>query len=75
MKEERLWILLAKKLAAEASDKELQELKRLLYNDPVMQKNVRLVTAFWHLKLRTVGTDKEAAFEKLWKKIKDGSFL
>jgi hypothetical protein len=47
MEQEKFWSLLARKLAGEASLRELYELEKLVYEHPELQFSLRLVTDLW----------------------------
>jgi len=46
--EERIWILIARKLAGEASDKDINELYQLLRENPDISYSVQLMVDLWN---------------------------
>lgn len=58
----RLWELLSRKLAKEASAEELAELEQLLNNDPGFRLIAEQLTASWHTKEEEATFDIEDAF-------------
>ena len=47
MEQHKFWSLLARKLAGEASLRDLYELKKVVYDQPELQFWLRLVTDLW----------------------------
>ncbi|MGC4038126.1 MAG: ABC transporter permease [Chitinophagaceae bacterium] len=60
----RLWELISRKLANEASYSELAELDQLLETDPLAKEMLSLLIANWQLETKTENTSVEKAFEK-----------
>ncbi len=48
MNEERIWILLARKLAGEASANDVQELENLLGENPALASQLEAIEHFWN---------------------------
>jgi hypothetical protein len=49
MKEDRIWILIARKLTSDASDKDIVELNKLLQDDPDLEEKMETITEIWEL--------------------------
>lgn len=64
-KEDRLWNLVAKKLAGEASEKELAELNELLQQYPDKGYNIDMLTGLWNQKQPTEMAESDRAFAAL----------
>ena len=62
---DRLWYLLAKKLAGEALFDELKEIKELLHENPWLQEKVNNITIFWKQQQQFSETEINKALKKL----------
>lgn len=58
MQQQRLWDLLGKKLAGEASTRELEELQRLLNSSPELNESVETIETYWK------SSDEKTEFEE-----------
>jgi hypothetical protein len=47
MSEERIWRLVVRNLVGEASEKDLEELSRLLQDDPDLSYSIEVLTDYW----------------------------
>ena len=65
-----IWNLIAKMLAGEASPEELQELERLLKENPELHYPVQMVNVLWHTKETATG-EAELAFERHLERLGD----
>lgn len=69
--EDHIWALVAKRLANEATEEELQELNKLLNQCADIDKRVKIIADWWH-----EGNEEDAAqrgsllFDKIKEKIK-----
>ncbi len=77
MQSERFWILLARKLAKEATEEELFELEYLLADDPEMSNLVETISVLWSI--RVAGKRNREDVNKLLQRIDerkaDGGYL
>jgi hypothetical protein len=62
---DRLWYLLARKLAGEASWDEVKEIKALLHTNPWLQEKVNNITIFWNQQQQFSETEINKALKKL----------
>ncbi|MEJ0102808.1 MAG: hypothetical protein WDO19_09740 [Bacteroidota bacterium] len=62
---DRLWYLLAKKLAGEASWDEVKEVKELLSANPWLQEKVNNITIFWNQQQQFSETEINKALKNL----------
>ncbi|MDP4254963.1 MAG: hypothetical protein Q8938_13210 [Bacteroidota bacterium] len=69
MKEERLWVLIARKLTGEASEKDLAELSILLQGNPEAGNQFKVLSNYWGCASKNPGSPVPGAFEKLLAKI------
>ncbi|THU36943.1 FecR family protein [Niastella caeni] len=70
MSKDRIWFLVGKKLAGEASAEELNELEGLLRSDPDMHYALQNITDLWNLPTPATD-DAEDAFNRHVNKLKD----
>jgi hypothetical protein len=73
MEEDRIWKLIARKLAGEASKGELKELQDLLGTNPELHFTIESFYKFW--KAVPVKQAKEGYADKLWGRIRDQNKL
>lgn len=66
---ERIWVLMARKLANEATENELLELATLLCNHPNEHFAIDIIQEQWKLRNNYNTADAEKSFEKIWDKI------
>src|SRR5215467_6068263 len=71
MVNERLWKLIARKLAGEASKDEVNELEELQRENHHVNYYVRILSAWGHLAEREGKDEAEQAFEALLKKLEN----
>lgn len=69
--DDHVWNLASKKLANEASEKELQELNALLAENPVLHSQLRLMSKWWDYGEEKPKSDSSALFGRIQAKIKD----
>jgi transmembrane sensor len=74
MNKERIWTLLSRKLAKEATPSELNELEDLLKEDSEMSNEVYFVNEYWHLPTEDNKDFLEASYEMLADKLKEQGF-
>jgi len=72
--QQQFWSLLTKKLANEASEKELTELSALLLNNPDWQHQADLLTEMWRQESKKNYAESEAAYIRHLVKYKDDFF-
>ena len=73
--EDHIFALLTKKLANEASEKELNELDELLQQYPDIHNKIKLITEWWYSDTgRDADTNSYLRFGKILKKIKIDRF-
>lgn len=70
MSKDRIWFLVGKKLAGEASAEELDELEALLRSDPDMHYALQNITDLWNLPA-PADNEVEAAFNRHVNRLKD----
>ncbi|WP_205512929.1 FecR family protein [Longitalea arenae] len=70
MSKDRIWFLVGKKLAGEASTEELNELEGLLRSDPDMHYALQNITDLWNLPA-PANPEVEAVFNRHVKRLKD----
>ncbi|MET0462011.1 MAG: ABC transporter permease [Chitinophagaceae bacterium] len=63
--QDRIWQLYARKMAREASEEELQELQELIANDPSMDMQLQLMTAFWNNSSPVRQSKNDEAFNRI----------
>lgn len=66
---ERIWVLMARKLANEATESELQELTELLRHHPNEHYTIDIIQEQWKLGSNYMSIDAKKSFEKAWDKI------
>ena len=71
MNKDRIWHLVSKKLAGEASGEELAELEGLLRSDPDMHYALQNITDIWKLQPRSTGVDTDEAFLRHTRRLKN----
>lgn len=71
MEKERVWLLLAKKLAGEISEKELELLSAILNNHPELQYKAWIITTIWKEKNITEEETDAVGFKKIMERIKE----
>jgi putative ABC transport system permease protein len=69
--DDHIWSLASKKLANEASEKELQELNALLAENPELHSQLRLMSKWWDDGEEKPKSDGSVLFGKIQAKIKD----
>lgn len=72
--QQQFWSLLAKKLAKEASEKELADLTTLLLNNPELQHQAELLTEMWRQEPKKNNPESEAAYIRHLVKYKNEFF-
>lgn len=72
MENNRLWVLLGKKMNGEASDEELEELEILLDNDPSALPNIQILEAFIKL---PINSTEEPDIENNWNQLSSNILL
>jgi transmembrane sensor len=70
MNKDRIWLLVSKKMAGEASAEEVTELEDLLRSDPDMHYALQNITDLWNLPVRTT-PETEDAFERHTSRMKE----
>ncbi|WP_207514836.1 FecR family protein [Longitalea luteola] len=70
MSKDRIWFLVGKKLAGEASAEELEELEGLLRSDPDMHYALQNITDLWNLPI-PANNEVEAAFNRHVNRLKE----
>jgi transmembrane sensor len=74
MNKERIWTLLSRKLANEATQSELNELEDLLKNDPEISNEVCFVNEYWTLPTEENNEFLEATYGLLMEKLNRNGF-
>jgi hypothetical protein len=64
----RVWLLTARKLAGEATPKELEELNELLAGEPELHIPIECLYAVWEMRDTTADSDSKA--RKIWDRIR-----
>jgi putative ABC transport system permease protein len=74
--EDHIWNLVTKKLANEASEKELDELNELLKQNPDIHSRVKFISEWWHddREQKTAPND-YLRFQKVLERIQDNNSL
>lgn len=68
--QDRIWTLLGRKLAGEATTRELEELELLIQQHPEFAFQIESVMEYWHVNTPNHPQDAEAAFDRLMQKRK-----
>jgi transmembrane sensor len=71
MSKDRIWFLVGKKLAGEASGEELTELEGLLRSDPDMHYALQNITDLWNLPTPATNDEADDAFTRHLSRLKD----
>jgi hypothetical protein len=69
--QDHLWMLISKELTGEASQEELQELTRLMQEDPGAQYHLQVVSAWWQTAQQKETGETVKRFNKLLLRIKE----
>ena len=69
MQQEKLWILIARKLTGEASDKDLMELSKEIKDNPEISYMVEILLDFWERTEQPNVKADAATVEKVWERI------
>ena len=67
MIDDRIWKLIAKKLSGEASPEELQELEKLVKDNPGLHHSIEAFTKFWESPVKQTANPDPS---KLWERIR-----
>jgi transmembrane sensor len=65
MQEENIWKLLARKMNGEATEAELDELRQILKNDPVMNYTAETFMRLWNTPTRSADESNESGQENV----------
>ena len=69
--QDRIWLLISRKLTNEASEKDLQELNEFISQNPGIQPFMELATAMWKPGAKNDMSAAEQAFSKHMKRMQD----
>lgn len=69
MQNERLWTLMGRTLAGEASQDEVNKLEKLRKENQHINYYIQILSAWWNLAERDGKDEAEQAFERLLKKL------
>ncbi len=69
---ERVWLLLARKLAGEATREELDELEKFIQDDPGLRFKIESLTKIWAT--QPVKREEEYRADRIWERIKESSW-
>lgn len=64
MQQDRVWVLMSRKLTGEATEDELQELLNMLENDPAIYYSMRIISTIWKNPANRDREDMENAYRK-----------
>jgi hypothetical protein len=64
MQQERVWELMSRKLAGEATENELQELLNMLERDPAVYYSMKIISDMWRSLKNPRREDLELAYRK-----------
>jgi len=65
----KIWLLLAKKLAGEASKRDVRDLEKLIKDNPEFSYQIEIIISFWSSNKSAIEKKDEAGFQNLLKKI------